>query len=191
MAAGEGITRRPGRCPQHDHRGARKRMRPCPRDIDARRSSLKGKAPSHRDACDARQLVFPSHGWHPAAFTVLARGESTMTRLVLLVGLVAALSSLACGGGKGGTVTTGTGGDVAKGTGGAPSGSGEGGASGCTTGNERCACYANGTCNAGLTCASQICVALGGGTGGSANTGTGGNAGTGTGGNTGTGTGGN
>jgi len=113
-----------------------------------------------------------------------------MTRFVLLVGLVAALSSMACGGGKG-ALTAGTGGAVAKGTGGAQSGSGEGGGSGCTTGNERCACYANGTCNAGLTCASQICVALGGGTGGNANTGTGGNANTGTGGNANTGTGGN
>ena len=36
----------------------------------------------------------------------------------------------------------------------------------CPTGSETCTCYPNDTCNAGLTCASQLCVRLGG-TGGS------------------------
>ena len=46
-------------------------------------------------------------------------------------------------------------------------GGGAGGSTGCPTGNETCACYGNNTCNAGLTCASHLCVNLGtGGTGG-------------------------
>ena len=32
--------------------------------------------------------------------------------------------------------------------------------SGCSPGTERCACYGNGTCNNGLTCASDLCVVL-------------------------------
>src|SRR5262245_29011984 len=40
-------------------------------------------------------------------------------------------------------------------------------------GGERQACYANGTCNAGLTCASNVCVKFGGGGAG----GTGGSSG--------------
>ena len=50
---------------------------------------------------------------------------------------------------------------------------GAGGASGtdanasCQTGAETCSCYANSTCNTGLTCASNLCVRLGtGGSGG-------------------------
>jgi hypothetical protein len=50
---------------------------------------------------------------------------------------------------------------------------GSGGASGivdaaiCPAGTEACACYPNDTCNAGLTCASHLCVSLGaGGSGG-------------------------
>ena len=41
----------------------------------------------------------------------------------------------------------------------------DGGVSGCQVGTETCSCYPNDTCNAGLTCASQLCVNLG--TGGS------------------------
>jgi sulfatase modifying factor 1 len=61
----------------------------------------------------------------------------------------------------------------------------------CPTGSETCACYPNDTCNAGLTCASHLCVRLGG-TGGNLGSGDGGGgvsggAGTtGAGGNTGT-----
>ena len=49
---------------------------------------------------------------------------------------------------------------------------------GCPTGSETCACYANATCNQGLTCASEICVNLGaGGSGGAgAQAGAGGSA---------------
>ena len=39
----------------------------------------------------------------------------------------------------------------------------------CPDGTERCACYGNDTCNAGLTCASHLCVRLG--TGGTGSTG--------------------
>src|SRR5262245_6402304 len=46
----------------------------------------------------------------------------------------------------------------------------------CATGDERCACFGNGTCNDGLTCLSQKCVRLGG-EGGRAGTGSGGVAG--------------
>jgi hypothetical protein len=45
----------------------------------------------------------------------------------------------------------------------------------CPQGTERCPCYANSTCNSGLTCASNTCVSLGGAGGTS---GTGGQAGT-------------
>jgi hypothetical protein len=43
-------------------------------------------------------------------------------------------------------------------------GCGDGGSS-CQPGNEKCSCLVNGTCNAGLTCASGVCVGLGGQTG--------------------------
>jgi hypothetical protein len=36
----------------------------------------------------------------------------------------------------------------------------------CSTGSEGCACYGNGSCNTGLTCASNLCVNLNGGAGG-------------------------
>jgi hypothetical protein len=39
----------------------------------------------------------------------------------------------------------------------------------CAVGNERCACYGNKTCNEGLVCRSDVCVAEGRGTGGEAN----------------------
>jgi hypothetical protein len=50
----------------------------------------------------------------------------------------------------------------------------------CPTGSETCACYPNDTCNAGLTCASQLCVRLGTGgtTGRDAGSGNGGAGGT-------------
>lgn len=32
---------------------------------------------------------------------------------------------------------------------------------GCPSGNEQCACYPNGTCNVGVTCASDMCLAAG------------------------------
>ncbi len=52
----------------------------------------------------------------------------------------------------------------------------------CTAGTERCACYGNGTCNAGLACLSSRCVAAA--TGGSSGTGgPGGQSGAGAGGN--------
>ena len=43
---------------------------------------------------------------------------------------------------------------------------GGGGGSSCQDGDEKCSCFTNNTCNAGLTCASGICVDLGGSTGG-------------------------
>jgi hypothetical protein len=48
----------------------------------------------------------------------------------------------------------------------------------CAPGTERCACYGNGTCNAGLECRSSLCVgAAAGGTSGSTGRGGGGGAG--------------
>jgi hypothetical protein len=41
-----------------------------------------------------------------------------------------------------------------------------GGGSSCQDGSEKCSCFINNTCNAGLTCASGVCVDLGGSTGG-------------------------
>src|SRR6185295_13658679 len=92
------------------------------------------------------------------------------------------------------------------GTGGAPGtgGSGTGGAAGaggtgtggqvtCPAGTMRCPCYGNNTCNADLTCVSDVCVTLPPGTGGSGSgrsPGTGGSAGTGGAGTGGAGTGG-
>jgi len=63
--------------------------------------------------------------------------------------------------------TPGAGGSVAS-----IPGSGSGGDAGatstdCPAGAERCACYGNGTCNAGLVCASQHCVNITGLVGGS------------------------
>ncbi len=49
---------------------------------------------------------------------------------------------------------------------------------GCPAGNETCACFGNGTCLAGLTCASNLCVQLAG-TGGTSGTSGGGTTGTG------------
>ncbi len=75
-------------------------------------------------------------------------------------------------GGTAGTGDRGTGGDPETGTGGAD----------CPDGTERCSCYGNGTCNAGLVCASDLCVDLGTGGGagaGGAPIGTGGGAGVG------------
>ena len=37
-----------------------------------------------------------------------------------------------------------------------------GGSKSCAQGTEQCPCYGNGTCNPGLTCASNTCVSLGG-----------------------------
>jgi len=58
----------------------------------------------------------------------------------------------------------------------------------CATGSEGCTCYGNHTCDPGLTCASSLCVQLGGGTGGT--TGGGGSSATGSGGSSATGSGG-
>ena len=44
---------------------------------------------------------------------------------------------------------------------------GSGGASACREGAERCHCYGNGTCDDGLTCASNFCVVAPGGGGAS------------------------
>ena len=51
----------------------------------------------------------------------------------------------------------------------------DGGIVGCPVGTETCSCYPNDTCNAGLTCASRLCVNLG--TGGSGTGGSGGGSG--------------
>jgi hypothetical protein len=76
----------------------------------------------------------------------------------LVVGFLGVCALMAsCGGGGGGT------GD----------GGGAGG-SGCPTGFETCACYGNHTCEAGLTCASNICVNLSAGGGAGGNNGGGG-----------------
>src|SRR6186713_413113 len=56
----------------------------------------------------------------------------------------------------------------------------------CTPGTERCACYGNGTCNAGLECRSSLCVGAAAG-GASGSTGRGGGGGGGVGGGSGTG----
>lgn len=82
-------------------------------------------------------------------------------------------------------------GSSSGGTGGVAAAGGTGGktdAGVCTPGTERCPCYGNGTCNQGLTCASQVCVNVsgsggaGGATGGSGGAGgsgaTGGSSGT-------------
>jgi hypothetical protein len=67
----------------------------------------------------------------------------------------------------GGVVATGGTSAIPSATGGilATGGAATGGSSSCPDGNERCNCYGNGTCNAGLTCASRLCVALGVGAG--------------------------
>jgi hypothetical protein len=90
------------------------------------------------------------------------------------------------GGGSGGQTSTSTddagigaaGTNPASGGGGgqapdvdASMGTGTGANPGCAAGDEGCACYGNNTCNAGLTCASKLCVDLetrdaGGGVGG-------------------------
>jgi hypothetical protein len=49
----------------------------------------------------------------------------------------------------------------------------------CAQGTERCPCYGNGTCNSGLTCASNTCVNLGGAGGASGSGGQGGTTGSG------------
>jgi hypothetical protein len=71
--------------------------------------------------------------------------RTTLNRLLLVAALAAAGASLGCGG------VSGSASDA-----------------GCLAGTERCACYANSTCNAGLVCASDRCVQTpgGGGTGG-------------------------
>jgi hypothetical protein len=58
-------------------------------------------------------------------------------------------------------------------SGGGSGGKGGSGGGGCPAGSETCACYGNGTCNVGLSCASNLCVNLGGGAGA---TGTGGSS---------------
>lgn len=74
---------------------------------------------------------------------------------------------LACGGTESGS----TSGIPATG-----GGTGTGGSGGCAPGAETCPCYGNGTCNAGLACASNLCVKWSGtgGTNGAGGTGAGG-----------------
>lgn len=90
-----------------------------------------------------------------------------MFKRFLTTGIV--LIIVACGGGDGDSRSLGAGG----------ASSGSGGKAGatnmlCPAGSEGCACYGNDTCDAGLTCASNLCVELAG-TGGSGNaSGTGG-----------------
>jgi len=71
-------------------------------------------------------------------------------------------------------------------TGGSSGSSAVAGQSPCPAGSELCPCYGNGTCNAGLTCASDLCVALGTGGIGAA-TGSGATSGAGTSGTSGSG----
>jgi hypothetical protein len=104
--------------------------------------------------------------------------------------VVATLVLLSCGGstddkraGSGGEHGTPDASAAATGTGGSL-GAGTGGGSTCAPGGERCACYGNGTCDAGLTCASNLCVALAppqgsGGTAGTGGKGVGGTLGSG------------
>lgn len=81
--------------------------------------------------------------------------------------VVVGLLVLGCGGSDASrnAQPTGTGGasaDASTGSGGASTG----GTTECRDGAETCACYGNGTCNAGLVCASNLCVRLSSGTGG-------------------------
>jgi hypothetical protein len=71
---------------------------------------------------------------------------------------------------SGGSGTTAGGGGSGTGGEGRPGGTRAGGSEACVTGDERCACYPNDTCNDDLTCASDLCVRLAG-TGGLASTG--------------------
>jgi hypothetical protein len=86
-------------------------------------------------------------------------------RLCVAVGLLL----LGCGGSDVNRtgVRSGKGGEIAdartQGSGGSPS---TGGERTCRDGTETCPCYGNGTCNAGLVCASNLCVLLSSGTGG-------------------------
>ncbi len=87
-----------------------------------------------------------------------------------------------CGDGSADNGSGGAGGEREDGTGavaGTPvTGAGGTGGDDCPDGTERCACYGNGTCNAGLVCASNLCVRLGsGGTTGAGGSATGGTAG--------------
>jgi hypothetical protein len=79
-----------------------------------------------------------------------------------LIPSIALVVTLACSSGDegGGTGNTGTGGTSSS----------TGGTSSTTPGTEGGPCYPNSTCNQGLRCASNLCVNLGGGTGGSGNT---------------------
>lgn len=90
-------------------------------------------------------------------------------KLCFVVGLLV----FGCGGNDTGfgNGRRGTGGDnpdagVSGGNGAGGSKPGSGGAPACRDGDETCACYGNGTCNAGLVCASNLCVRLSSGTGG-------------------------
>lgn len=80
-----------------------------------------------------------------------------------LIIFAAGLVVVACGGSEGGSKNDGH----VLGTGGSDAGSnvsasGSGGGSRCPAGAEGCDCYGNGTCDVGLTCASNLCVSLGG-----------------------------
>jgi hypothetical protein len=61
----------------------------------------------------------------------------------------------------GGTLPTGGAATGETGTGGLPAVGGSIASANCPNGSERCPCYGNNTCNAGLTCASELCVAIG------------------------------
>jgi len=101
---------------------------------------------------------------------------SLIALMMFAGGFVASI--IGCGSGtvSSGSGSSGTGASNSVGDfGGAPATS-----TNCPAGNERCACYGNGTCNAGLVCASQHCVNInglvGGSTGGSSADGMGGAA---------------
>lgn len=84
--------------------------------------------------------------------------------MLLADGLVASIP--ACVNGTADSVPRASGSGVANlptdgtGTGGAPSPNAS--TTSCPLGSEQCDCYGNGTCNPGLTCASQLCVNLAG-----------------------------
>jgi hypothetical protein len=94
----------------------------------------------------------------------LKRPNLSLIALVTFAGGAGTVTP-ACGSG---TISSGTG---ASGSGASSSLGNVGGApatgTDCPAGNERCACYGNGTCNTGLVCASQHCVNANGVTTGS------------------------
>src|SRR5690242_21302572 len=86
--------------------------------------------------------------------------RAALIGLAILLGGGAACSS---GSSPGSPGTAGTNGNPGS-AGAAPAGGG--GSAACSTGAVGCACYANNTCNGGLTCLSQLCVSNPAGMGG-------------------------